>query len=165
MSVLDLNLELLDKFLSEDLLITKPAIYIYIEKDKCDNVIQNGIALSNKTVKAYLNRLPENNGAYSDFLENNYPVQITMNRLKKIKDQDVDLEPQNIDMPNGSTKIDEDILSKLKKKYASYLNICYNDHIPIDEIPHINITFSKSFIPGFVCKVMKNNSFELGKNS
>lgn len=155
--------DIIDKFLSEDLLITKPAVYIYVEKDKYDNVVKNGIVLSGKTVKAYLNRLPENNGAYDEFLQNNYPVQLTMNRLKKIKDQDVDLEPQNIDMPSGCKKIDEDILNKLKKKYASYLDICYNDHIPIDQIPHINITFSKSFIPGFACKILKNNSFELGQ--
>lgn len=151
---------IINKFLNEDMLITKPSVFIYIPKDKVENVIKNGIQLSDKRISAYLSRLPETNGVYSDFLDNNYPVQITFSRLKKIKDQTVKLIPVNIDIEPGK-KITEDILRNLKKKYSSYLNICYNDHIPLKDIPHIDIVFSNSFIPGFVCKVLKNNSFEL----
>lgn len=153
---------IINKFLNEDMLITKPSMYIYISKDKVNNVVKNGIQLSDNRVSAYLSRLPETNGEYEDFLDNNYPVQITFNRLKKIKDQNIKLIPVNIDI-DPKEKITEDILRNLKKKYSSYLNICYNDHIPLKDIPHIDIIFSKSFIPGFICKVLKNNSYEVAQ--
>lgn len=143
------------------MLITRPSIFLYVPKDQCQNVIKNGISLSNKTVSAYLKRLPENNETYAEFLSNNYPVQITYTKIKRIKDQDVKLTAVNIDGVGPDDKIDDDVLTKLKKKYDSYLGICYNDHVPLEDIPHIDITFSKSFIPGFACKVLKNNSFEL----
>lgn len=151
---------IIDNFLNEDLLITKPSLFIYIDKSKCDDVVKSGINLSDKIVSAYLLRLPENNGMYDHFLENNYPVQITLSRLNKIKDQNVKLTPVNIDI-DPNKKITEDDIRNLKKKYSNYLSICYKDHIPLKNIPHIDIEFSKSFIPGFVCKVLKNNSFEL----
>lgn len=153
--------QLINAFLNEDMLITKPSVFIYIPKHTSDDVEKNGIYLPDGKVSAYLTRLPENNGAYAEFLDKYYPVQITYSRLKRIKDQSIKIIPVNIDI-DPKKEIDDDVIKNLKRKYDSYLNICYNDHIPLKDIPHIDIEFSSKIIPAFVCKIMKINGSTIG---
>ena len=142
----------LDRFLKEDMLIIRPSVFIYIDKNQRENVQDNGIAVQDGKISAYLSRLPES--SYSEFLSTHYPVRITLSKIKKIKDQIVQCVAKNIDGIDKFDYKDENLLDKLIKKYSHYLSICYQDHIPIDQLPHIDLYFSKGVVPGFICKVL-----------
>lgn len=144
-------MDIIDRFLQEDMLITRPSVFVYINKNDKDNVQNNGIIVNGK-ISAYLTRLPEE--SYPEFLSTHYPVRLTLSKFKKIKDQIIQCVAKNIDGVDKIDYEDDSILEKLNKKYACYLTICYKDHIPIEELPHIDLYFSKGIIPGFVCKVL-----------
>lgn len=144
--------DIIDKFLKEDMLIVKPSVFIYVNKDKCQDVINSGIKLDNDFISCYLKRLPED--VYQDFLANVHPIRITLSRLKKIKDQKVKLIARNI---SGDPEIklhDDGMITKLQRKYSSYLDVCYRDKIPLEQLPRIDLYLSERFLPGFVCKVL-----------
>ena len=144
----------IDKFLQEDMLITRPSVFIYVSKQDKDGVINRGIRISNGKIDAYLNRLPEDAPQYREFLANNYPVRLTLSKLRKIKNQIVKLHTKHMDGCDKLDLRDDETLHKLIKKYSEYLNCCYKDGIPLHELPHIELFFSGGEIPGFVCKVL-----------
>lgn len=147
-------MNIIDRFLSEDMLIVKPSVFIYVNKDKCNDVLNNGIRLDDDHISCYLKRLPDDN--YSDFLQNVTPVRITLSRLKKIKDQKVKLIAKNISGIDPDIPLDkDDIIIKLQKKYSSYLDVCYRDNIPLEKLPRIDLYLSNKFLPGFVCKILQ----------
>lgn len=146
-------MNIVDKFLSEDMLIIKPSVFLYVEKDQCANVINHGIKLNKDYISCYLKRLPE--FCYPEFLQNVYPIRITLSRLKKIKDQKIKLVPKNISGVDEIKLNDDDLIIKLQKKYNNYLDVCYKDKLPLEEIPHIDLYLSNRFLPGFVCKVLR----------
>ena len=144
----------IDRFLQEDMLITRPSVFIYVSKQDKDGVINNGIRVPNGKINAYLTRLPDDCTQYQEFLSTNFPVRLTLSKLRKIKNQIVQLHTKNMD---GCEKLDlreDDLLQKLIKKYSEYLNTCYKDGIPMYELPHIELYFSGGIIPGYVCKVL-----------
>ena len=144
----------IDKFLQEDMLITRPSVFIYVSKKDKDGVINRGIRISDGKIDAYLNRLPDDCPQYKEFLDNNFPVRLTLSKLRKIKNQIVQLHTKNMDGCEKLDLKDDDVLQKLIKKYSEYLNTCYKDGIPLHELPHIELFFSRGEIPGFVCKVL-----------
>ncbi len=142
----------LDRFLQEDMLITRPSVFVYISKDDKDNVINKGISVKDGKISAYLNRLPES--VYGEFLSTHYPVRLTLSKFKKIKDQLIQCIAKNID---GVDKIDytnDDLLEKIIRKYEYYLKTCYDSHVPMENLPHIDIYVSGGILPGFICKVL-----------
>lgn len=141
-----------DKFLKEDMLIVRPSVFLYIDKNDKYNAQEKGISVNNGKISAFLTRLPES--SYGDFLETHYPVRLTLSKLKKIKDQIIRCVAKNIDGVDTFDYKDDSILNKLIKKYTHYLSICYQDHIPIEDLPHIDLYFSKGIIPGYVCKIL-----------
>jgi len=148
-------MRVIDRFLKEDLLVTRPSMFIYISKDIKDPNSIDGIRLdSSGKVNAYLTRLPED-GSYKEFLDSHYPVRITLSKLRKIKNQLVKLNPKNLDGAEKLDLKDDSTLDKLIKKYRSYLDTCYKDHIPLEDLPHIEMYFSSGVIPGFSCKVLE----------
>lgn len=142
----------IDRFLKEDFLITRPSLFVYINKKDRSGVQEKGISVKDGKISAYLTRLPED--AYQDFMVDHFPVRITLSKLKKIKDQIVQCLARNIDGYDKFDYRDDDLLEKLIKKYTEYLNICYKDHIPIEQLPHMDLYFSGGVLPGFVCKVL-----------
>lgn len=147
-------MNVIDKFLQEDMLITKPSVFIYVSKKDRDNVVNNGITISDGKIDAYLTRLPDDCDIYRRFLEDHYPVRLTLSKLRKIKNQIIQVVPKRIDGTEKLDLRDDDVLDKIIKKYSSYLSTCYKDGIPLNELPHIELRFSSGFIPGFVCKVL-----------
>lgn len=150
-----------DRFLKEDMLITKPSLFVYVPKEDADNIASIGIRLTDGKISSYLTRLPEKNDTYAEFLNSHFPVRISISKLFKIKDQKIKLLPVNITMVKDETIKNSNAITDLVKKYTDYLNICYQDNIPLDDIPHIDICASNSCLPGFVLKVLKNNSNEI----
>lgn len=149
-------MDIINKFLSEDMLISRPSVFIYINKKDKPKVINDGIHLSSGIINAYLTRLPENCPQYSEFLENHCPVRLTLSKLKKIKSQIIQVIAKKMDEAGKLDLKDDNVLDKMIKRYSSYLDTCYKDRIPLEEIPHIELRFSGNFIPGFVCKVLDN---------
>lgn len=145
-------MNIVDKFLQEDMLITRPSVFIYINKKDSNGVQEKGISVKDGKISAYLTRLPES--SYSDFLKDHYPVRITLSKLKKIKDQVIQCVAKNIDGIDKFDYRDDDLLQKLIKKYTEYLNICYKDHVAIEELPHMDLYFSGGIVPGFICKIL-----------
>lgn len=145
-------MNVIDRFLKEDMLIVKPSVFIYINKKDKYNVINNGINVRDGKISAYLTRLPES--VYPNFLRDHYPVRVTLSKLKKIKGQIVHCKAKNIDGVDDFNYRDSDLLDKLIKKYSHYLNVCYKDNIPMEDIPHLDIYLSSGLLPGFVCKVL-----------
>lgn len=153
-------MNVIDNFLKEDMLITKPSLFVYIPKDDVSSVGTLGIRLNGNKISSYLTRLPENNDAYSEFLLSHYPVRISVTKLFRIKDQNVKLIPVNITKFTEKQIKDSNTITDLISKYGEYLTICYNDKISLDEIPHIDIIMSGGLLPSFVLKILKDNSFE-----
>jgi len=150
-------MEVIDQFLQEDMLVIRPSIFFYVDKKAAQQVIDNGVTLDKDYISCYLKRIPQL-PAYQAFLDNNYPVRLTLKKLQKIRDQKVKLKPVNI---SQGLQTDEEIslkdegrITALQQKYDSYLNTCYNDSIPLEHIPHIDLYLSGRFLPGFVCKVL-----------
>ena len=143
---------IIDKFLKEDMLIVKPSVFIYIDKEQSQNVFNHGIKLNKDFISCYLTRLPED--VYEDFLGTVVPVRITLSRLKKIKNQKIKLIAKNIAGVDEIPIDRDDIITKLQKKYGSYLDVCYRDKIPLEDLPRIDLYLSKCFVPGFVCKIL-----------
>lgn len=144
----------IDRFLQEDMLITRPCVFIYVDRKDKDKVVNRGIFLGDGKVDAYLTRLPEDCPCYQKFLSTHFPVRMTLSKLRKIKSQNVQLTPVHMDQLGKMDIRDDDVLDKMIKKYSEYLNICYKDGIPMSELPHIEMRFSGSTIPGFVLKVL-----------
>lgn len=148
-------MKIIDKFLQEDMLIVRPSIYIYVNKDLCSDLVNKGISLDKDYISCYLKRLPDT-PEYTDFLTQTNAVRITLFKLRKIKDQKVKLVPVNI---SGVSEIDikkDHIITQLQRKYNEYLNVCYKDKIPLEKLPRIDLYLEKKFLPGFVCKVLKS---------
>lgn len=147
-------MDIITKFLKEDMLISRPSVFIYINRKDKPNVVNDGIHLSNGIVNAYLTRLPENCPQYTEFLGSHFPVRLTLSKLKKIKSQIIQVIAKKMDEAGKLDLRDDNVLDKMIKKYATYLDTCYRDERPLDDIPHIELRFSGNFIPGFVCKVL-----------
>lgn len=147
-------MDIINQFLKEDMLITRPCVFIYVEKQNKDKVINNGIHLGDGKINAYLTRLPDDCPTYQNFLSAHFPVRITLSKLRKIRSQIIRVIPRNMDEANKLDLRDDDKLDKMIKRYSEYLNTCYKDGISMEELPHIEMRFSGSFIPGFVCKVL-----------
>lgn len=147
-------MDIINQFLKEDMLITRPSVFIYIDNKDRDKVINNGIHLGTGSIDAYLTRLPEDCDTYKEFLSTHTPIRLTLSKLRKIKSQVIRLIPRHMDEALKIDLKDDASLDKLIKRYGEYLTTCYKDKIPLDRIPHIEMHFSGSFIPGFVCKVL-----------
>jgi hypothetical protein len=147
-------MDIINQFLQEDMLITRPSVFIYIENYNRNKVINDGIYLGDGKIDAFLTRLPEDCEHYQKFLSTHSPVRITLSKLKKIRSQIVKLIPKKMDAAIKMDLKDDNNLDKLIKKYSCYLNTCYKDGISIENLPHIEMRFSGGFIPGFVCKVL-----------
>jgi len=149
-------MNIIDRFLQEDMLIIRPAIFIYIDKEKCHDLINKGIALDKPYISCYLKRIPDIE-QYQGFLEKCSPVRITLHALKKIKDQKVTLKCVNITgIPENEIKLNQEhLILKLQRMYANYLNTCYKDMVPLENLPRIDLYLEKQFLPGFVCKILK----------
>ena len=52
-------MKIIDQFLQEDLLIVRPSVYIYVEKDKCSQLLNKGLILDKDYIPCYIKRLPE----------------------------------------------------------------------------------------------------------
>lgn len=147
-------MNIIDKFLQEDMLIVRPSIYIYVDKDKCVDLVNKGISLDKDYISCYLKRIPDM-PEYTEFINQTYPVRITISKLRKINDQKIKLVAVNI---SGISEIDikkDHIITQLQRKYEEYLNVCYKDKIPLSDIPRIDLYLENRFLPGFVCKVLK----------
>ena len=149
-------MKIIDRFLQEDMLIVRPSIFIYVNKDLAQNLVNTGMKLDKPYISCYLKRLPEESDDYKEFMENVKPVRITLLKLHKINDQKVSLKCVNIsDSEKQIFSPKEDhIITKLQRKYESYIQTCYKDHIPLENLPHIDLYLEKRFLPGFVCKVL-----------
>lgn len=147
-------MDIITKFLKEDMLISRPSVFIYINRKDKPNVVNDGIHLSNGIVNAYLTRLPDDCSTYQEFLSTHLPVRLTLSKLRKIKSQIIQVIAKQMDEANKLDLKDDDKLNKMIKRYGEYLNTCYKDGIPLNDLPHIELRFSGNFIPGFVCKVL-----------
>lgn len=147
-------MDIITKFLKEDMLISRPSVFIYINRKDKPNVVNDGIHLSNGIVNAYLTRLPDDCSTYQEFLSTHLPVRLTLSKLRKIKSQIIQVIAKQMDEANKLDLKDDDKLDKMIKRYDEYLNTCYKDGIPLNDLPHIELRFSGNFIPGFVCKVL-----------
>jgi len=149
-------MKIIDNFLQEDMLIVRPSIFIYVNKDLCENLVNTGMKLNKPYISCYLKRLPEESDDYKEFMLNVRPVRITLLKLNRINDQKVTLKCVNIsDSEKQVFSPKEDhIITKLQRKYESYIQTCYKDHIPLENLPHIDLYLEKQFLPGFVCKVL-----------
>ncbi len=149
-------MRIIDKFLQEDMLIVRPAIFIYVNKDLCQNLIQTGMKLDKPYISCYIKRLPEQSPEYRSFMENVRPVRITLMKLNKINDQKVKLKCVNISdcKEQEFTPKQDHIITRLQRKYDSYIETCYKDHVPLENLPHIDLYLEKQILPGFVCKVL-----------
>lgn len=143
-----------DNFLKEDMLITRPCVFIYVEKKNRSNIVNDGIHLGDGKIDAYLTRLPDDCPTYQEFLSTHLPVRLTLSKLRKIKNQIVQVIAKGMDEARKLDLRDDDKLNKMIKKYGEYLNTCYKDGIPLNNLPHIELRFSGNLIPGFVCKVL-----------
>lgn len=147
----------IDNFLQEDMLIVRPTIYIYLDKEKYTDVTNKGILLDKDYISCYLKRLP-NIPQYTEFLSKTDLISIAIFKLRKIENQKVKLIAANISgLDNNEIPLKKDhIITQLQRKYSSYIDVCYKDMIPLDKLPRIDLYLSKRFVPGFVCKVIKS---------
>ena len=149
-------MKIIDQFLKEDLLIVRPSVYIYVEKDKCSQLLNKGLILDKDYIPCYIKRLPEKSEEYRTFMENVNPVRITLFKLKRVTDQKIKLKCVNvsgIETQEFYPK-DDHIITKLQRKYSSYLDTCYKDKVPLENLPRVDLYLEKRFLPGFVCKVL-----------
>ena len=149
-------MNIIDKFLQEDMLVVRPSIFIYVNKDLCQNLVNTGMKLDKPYISCYLKRLPEESDDYREFMQNVRPVRITLLKLNRINDQKVSLKCVNISDSEKQilTPKEDHIITKLQRKYESYIETCYKDHVPLENLPHIDLYLEKRFLPGFVCKVL-----------
>jgi len=134
-----------------DMLVIKPYLYVYITRDKIEDVRKNGLSASSDGIlQALFTRLPENK--YSEYLKDHVPVKISVSKLSKIKDQKVVIKPVNFSYPKDS--LNEDDIEKLIGKYSKQLSAMIRKGGDISLLPRVDIYFSDGVIPSFSLKVL-----------
>lgn len=135
---------------NEDLLITKPCLYVYVPKDEIDSVKENGISASrDKPLSALFWRIPE------EFAnEDEVPLKISISKLRKT---------------DGVVSIVSDFPTTKEQKVLSDDDISkLNDMIDksrllfkkgLDSVPKATITISTGFIQPFAFKDLVEESF------
>jgi hypothetical protein len=132
-----------------DMLIIKPSLYAYLQNDKIQDVMKNGIPVSNGQLKVFFTRIPEHAEEYHDFVSQNSPIKIMISKLKRLKDQMIRIDPVGIDGYNKSLTEDDvkEICGNGKFFATKFLH-----GVDIDEIPHAIIATRGSVIPAFCLK-------------
>lgn len=144
--------EVLDGHPNYDMLIHKPALYIYIPRSSFSDAKLNGIrAGENNTIAAYFTRVPESISKYSEFLRNNLPVRIQCQKLERIKDQQIRLYPVNIETDKKTFTADD--ISEISKKNNFFFDYFKNVD-DLSKMPHINIWVETGILPSFAVKFL-----------
>jgi hypothetical protein len=138
-----------------DLLIIKPALFVYVHKNKIEEAKNIGIrADKDNLIHAYFTRIPESLPAYDEFLSNNIPVRITYSKLKKVKDQKLKIYPVNL--PNYKGTLSDDDIEKIMNK-ADYFYSFFKSGKDISQIPHAAIWVENGVLPSFTYKLLDNS--------
>lgn len=136
---------------THDMLIIKPSLFVYKKKDEIDDIKQNGININDNNIISFFSRLPEKH--FSKFLEDRELIKILINKLKRIKDQKIRINPFNLKDydSNKSISIDElqDICKNTKELFNAY------DNKNISNIPYATIWMEKKHIPLFCLKFVE----------
>ena len=132
-----------------DMLIVKPYLYVYVERDKIDDVRKKGLSTGDG-LQAFFTRLPESQ--YPEYLQTHTPVKISAAKLSKIKGQKVVIKPVNFDYPKDS--LGEDDIQKILEKHRDKLLSMFKTKSEISSLPRVDIIFSDEFIPAFTIKVL-----------
>ena len=134
-----------------DMLITKPSLFIYIQNEKIDDTIANGITSFDKQLHAYFVRIPEKSESYQEFIRQYSPIRIMVSKLKNIKDQAIKILP--INLPEYQNSLTEDDIKKICKNTELFTPF-FNRGDSIDKIPHAIISTSSGVIPAFCLKAL-----------
>ena len=134
-----------------DMLIVRPYLYVYVRRDKIDNVTKNGLSRGKSdSIQALFTRLPENK--YQAYLRDHVPLKISVAKLTKIKDQKIIVRPVNFDYEKDS--LTEDDVQKILDKSSDKLRSMMSDGVDISKLPRADIIFSGDVLPSFVIKVL-----------
>ncbi len=133
-----------------DMIIMKPALYVYIRKEDQEEAKKNGIKASDDgTFHCYFTRIPQSNPAYYNYLQDRVCVRIPMSKLKKFQDPNLVMKPVNFDIgkENLSAQDIEDYAQRNKLLYRFFK---YGKNL--EEIPHVAISTTNGILPSFVLK-------------
>jgi hypothetical protein len=162
---------------NEDLLISKPNLYTYIDRENLGIIDKLGIptpeyidaklekfktVLQNlrhpspnyhKCILCFFCRVPQDLPTSPSFLERFSPVRILLNRIKRSNE---DFKMLSCNFPNNSnSELNEDDIHKLCQKEALFYNYFKNSKHPFFlDVPMIAIQCTKGFLPGFSCKIL-----------
>ena len=134
-----------------DMIIQKPALYVYIKKEDLDAAKEKGIKASDEDglFHCYFTRIPQSNPAYYDYLSSRVCVRIPLSRLKKFQDPNLVISPVNFDI--GKDRMNaQDIEDYSQKNSLIYRFFKYDKDL--SEIPHVTIRTTNGILPAFVLK-------------
>ena len=135
-----------------DMLITKPSIYLYINKNNIEAAKNGNITTDDHgNLNCYFTRIPESLKKYSDFLSKNTCVKIQLNKLKRIKDQKIKMTAFNIE---GYDNLDVDDIEKIASNNNFFYEY-YKQGYELDKIPHIILWCQDKKLPAFAYKVIE----------
>ena len=162
-----------------DLLISKPNLYTYINKEKINLIESLGIPttalidskypelrdyfinLRNETpqykncVLAFFCRVPETIPNSQRFLEQYTPIRILLSRIKRAKE---DFKILTCNFPNNIHKLGEDEIHQLcQKEKDFYRHFASSKHPYFLDIPMAAIECKQGFLPGFACKILEDD--------
>ena len=134
-----------------DMIIQKPALYVYIQKEDLDSAKEKGIKASSEDgfFHCYFSRIPQGNPAYYDYLKDRVCVRIPLSKLKKFQDPNLTIIPVNFDI--GKDRLSaHDIEDYSQRNKLLYRFFKYDKNL--EEIPHVAIKTTNNILPAFVLK-------------
>lgn len=135
-----------------DMLITKPSIYLYVKNEYIEAAKDGQINTdSDGKLHCYFTRIPESLKKYSDFLSHNSCVKIQLNKLKRIKDQQIKMSAFNIE---GYDNLDVDDIEKIASNNNFFYEY-YKQGYELEKIPHIILWCQAKKLPSFSYKVLE----------
>lgn len=134
-----------------DMLISKPAIYFYINKEYSDAAKSGEVNTdANGNLHCYFTRIPESLDKYSQFLTTHNCVKIQLNKLRRIKDQKIKIYPFCIEGYDNLTFDDVEKIASNNNFFYRY----YKQGCELEKIPHIILWCESKKLPSFSYKVL-----------
>jgi hypothetical protein len=167
--------------INADMLVSKPNLYCYVDKNHLKVVEKLGIptpqlidtkyqnlketfinlriedpALVN-CVPCFFTRLPEDLSRTQKFLEKYSPIRVLISRIKRAKNS-FKLLPYNF--THSKQQLEEDEIHKLcQKEKEFYQHFVNSKHPYFLDVPMVVIQCEQGLLPGFACKIL-DESFQ-----
>ena len=136
-----------------DMLIVKPYLYAYANKDDIERIKTDGLQSGeDKVIHAFFVRVPTYNDKFKDFLSDKVVLRINFSRLEKVKDQDVKIyfiRKKKI----TDDEVSEEDVEKLSQEVEDFTKL-YLKYDDLHDVPHVAIKLDDGVLPAFTFKVI-----------